>query len=127
MSDLRERFRAVLAPYLAELLEASERACRECGCTDLNCSKCIERTGEPCMWVEDDLCSACAGVPIWPDREYVTPEQLAEERASGLEALREGLGREGPITFTCDSCGHAARCLLAFDPYCTDGECLADK
>lgn len=43
-----------------------ERACRVCGCTELNCSGCIERTGEPCFWVEADLCSACAGMPfVW--------------------------------------------------------------
>jgi hypothetical protein len=34
-----------------------ERRCRICGCTD--CSPCIEKTGEPCYWVEADLCSAC--------------------------------------------------------------------
>lgn len=34
--------------------------CRECGCTDDDCTWCIARTGEPCMWVEPDLCSACA-------------------------------------------------------------------
>ena len=39
--------------------------CRVCGCTDDNCSQCVEKTGEPCYWVEPDLCSACA-----------TPEQL---------------------------------------------------
>lgn len=39
----------------------NERSCRVCGCTDLNCAGCIERTGSPCYWVEDDLCSACAG------------------------------------------------------------------
>lgn len=33
--------------------------CRGCGCWDGDCSGCIERTGEPCHWVEDDLCSAC--------------------------------------------------------------------
>lgn len=35
------------------------RTCRVCGCTDDNCKGCIERTGEPCQWVEEDLCSAC--------------------------------------------------------------------
>jgi ParB/RepB/Spo0J family partition protein len=35
------------------------RRCRVCGCTDDDCSQCIEKTGEPCHWVEDDLCSAC--------------------------------------------------------------------
>jgi hypothetical protein len=37
------------------------RRCRVCGCTDDDCSGCIERTGEPCFWIEDDLCSACSG------------------------------------------------------------------
>lgn len=36
------------------------RKCRVCGCTDDDCSGCIERTGTPCYWVEEDLCSACA-------------------------------------------------------------------
>jgi hypothetical protein len=34
--------------------------CRICGCTDDDCSQCIEKTGEPCYWQEPDLCSACA-------------------------------------------------------------------
>lgn len=33
--------------------------CRNCGCTD-NC--CCYTNGKACHWVEDDLCSACAGV-----------------------------------------------------------------
>ena len=28
------------------------RACRVCGCTDADCSGCVERTGHPCWWVE---------------------------------------------------------------------------
>lgn len=39
------------------------RACRACGCTDHDCSGCIERTGEPCRWIELDLCSACVDSP----------------------------------------------------------------
>lgn len=38
----------------------AERTCRECGCTEDNCDECLEKTGVPCHWVEDDLCSACA-------------------------------------------------------------------
>lgn len=34
--------------------------CRICGCTNDDCSQCIEKTGEPCYWQEPDLCSACA-------------------------------------------------------------------
>lgn len=35
--------------------------CKVCGCTDKDCSQCIEKTGEACYWVDDDheLCSAC--------------------------------------------------------------------
>jgi hypothetical protein len=43
-------------------MEGEPRACRVCGCTDEDCRGCIERTGLPCSWVEDDLCSAC--VPV---------------------------------------------------------------
>lgn len=39
--------------------------CRVCGCTDLDCSGCIEKTGAPCSWIpeletdEGPICSAC--------------------------------------------------------------------
>jgi hypothetical protein len=35
-------------------------ACRVCACTEEDCSGCIEKTGAPCWWVSEDLCSACA-------------------------------------------------------------------
>jgi hypothetical protein len=34
--------------------------CRSCGCTETDCLACAIKTGEPCHWVETDLCSACA-------------------------------------------------------------------
>ena len=37
-----------------------EQECRSCGCTDDDCTGCYLRTGIPCHWVEQDLCSACA-------------------------------------------------------------------
>lgn len=40
-------------------LEPIGRRCRACGCTDDDCSQCVERTRHPCSWVEEDLCSAC--------------------------------------------------------------------
>jgi hypothetical protein len=46
---------------IAAIRKRSERKCRVCGCTDDDCSQCIEKTGKPCHWVEPDLCSACAG------------------------------------------------------------------
>jgi hypothetical protein len=33
--------------------------CRVCKCTDDDCSRCVEKTGVPCHWIEPDLCSAC--------------------------------------------------------------------
>jgi hypothetical protein len=45
---------------------SGEPWCRVCGCTEDDCSNCIERTGQPCSWVERrdaglaNLCSACA-------------------------------------------------------------------
>lgn len=34
--------------------------CRVCGCTEDNCLACtIKNRGEPCHWVEPDLCSVC--------------------------------------------------------------------
>lgn len=54
-----------------------ERKCRTCGCTDSDCSRCIWRTGRACHWVEDDLCSACAGEVAlaldWPGRSFGWP------------------------------------------------------
>lgn len=44
--------------------DAPERRCRECGCTDLDCSGCIERTGVPCSWAARDLCTACVPAPV---------------------------------------------------------------
>ncbi len=47
----------------AEILELAQpstaRRCRVCGCTDDDCTQCVLRTGMPCSWVDEDLCSAC--------------------------------------------------------------------
>lgn len=43
--------------------------CRICGCTDDDCTGCIAKTGQPCHWVEPDLCSACQDRPM-----ILTPE-----------------------------------------------------
>jgi len=36
-----------------------KKKCRVCGCTDDNRQQCVKKTGIPCHWVEEDLCSAC--------------------------------------------------------------------
>jgi hypothetical protein len=33
--------------------------CQKCGCMDHDCRACIEKTGRPCSWVSETLCSAC--------------------------------------------------------------------
>lgn len=55
--EARQKLR--LAVERPALLAEAVRSCRECGCTDADCSGCIARTGKPCTWVEADLCSAC--------------------------------------------------------------------
>jgi hypothetical protein len=46
--------------------DKSKRTCRVCGCSDMDCRQCIEKTGQPCYWVEADLCSACEPVQQKP-------------------------------------------------------------
>ena len=41
------------------VLLSAPRSCRNCGCTDDDCSECIEAAGAPCYWISDDLCSRC--------------------------------------------------------------------
>lgn len=45
--------------------------CRICGCTDNDCSQCVEKTGRPCYWVDDihTLCSACDDTEM-PDDDF---------------------------------------------------------
>ncbi|MES2487578.1 MAG: hypothetical protein V4581_16730 [Bacteroidota bacterium] len=35
--------------------------CLVCDCTNDDCRQCIQKTGAPCFWVTDNLCSACNG------------------------------------------------------------------
>jgi hypothetical protein len=51
--------RAAIEDALARFADG---VCRVCGCTDDDCSQCVEKTGAPCWWVEPDLCSACEEV-----------------------------------------------------------------
>lgn len=50
-------------------------------------------------------------------------EQLAAYRASVIASHVEF----GIDAFTCDDCPARYTCKLAFDPYNTDGDCLAEK
>lgn len=60
---LRKKYRSredaenVLAGYAAR--NDLTPCCCGCGCTDDDCSQCIEDTGAPCKWVKPGLCSVC--------------------------------------------------------------------
>lgn len=58
-SATRTRFPAAPRPAAG-----AARACRVCGCTDDDCSACVERTGAPCSWAEPDLCTACVPADV---------------------------------------------------------------
>jgi hypothetical protein len=58
-----------------------QQACRVCGCTEDDCSGCVERTGERCFWVAPDLCSAC-----WPEAEAKAEHDLAHVAQSSPPA-----------------------------------------
>jgi hypothetical protein len=72
-SVVREAFaRAFIAGARSGLMHHTEvrllgacgvRTCRKCACTDLDCSRCIEKLGKPCSWIAPDLCSACEDAP----------------------------------------------------------------
>lgn len=69
----------------------SIRTCRTCGCTEDDCRQCIEKTGSPCHWIEQDLCSACL-----PETEDLLDdlEKLNDEIAQGTKELRKLLSPE---------------------------------
>lgn len=55
MSILYKRRSPRFAPKRVKPIER----CRNCGCTNDDCSRCVAKTGSPCFWFEPDLCSAC--------------------------------------------------------------------
>jgi hypothetical protein len=84
--ELQTTVRAWTAPvplFDAPKEEPPPRSCRVCGCTDDNCADCIEKTGLPCHWIEEDLCSACVpeGEPvIEKDFEKVLEQEAEADR-----------------------------------------------
>lgn len=99
-----------------------EPSCRVCGCTDSDCRQCIEKTGVPCHWVEQDLCSACAadGATTRPALDLGTCcvcEQTANVRNIVMLNFKSpqpgagcwgctvcGLPEEGAFAVCCDAC-----------------------
>ncbi len=105
------------------------RTCRECGCTEDNCSQCIEATGEPCHWVEVDLCSRCQVEemrPAFMDETRVSLEahfysvlkktDIAEELlAKYPNQSHKELAKTMAIGMIQSKCGDFARLLCAGD------------
>lgn len=58
-------------------------------------------------------------------RHPLSPSDLADERAR-MVRIYAGEGIE-ISSFTCDECPARFSCVLAFDAYSTDGDCLAEK
>lgn len=57
---MEEAFEATLPTETVKGLILSRAViCIKCGCTEVNCSQCIEKTGSPCRWVKPGKCSAC--------------------------------------------------------------------
>lgn len=56
--ELKEIDHLIQSPRYSKRM--GSQICRSCGCTDFDCTECIERTGTPCYWFEENLCSACA-------------------------------------------------------------------
>src|SRR5690606_26302177 len=54
------------------IVKTTEGECFLCGCTDVDCRKCIAETGEPCYWMNDErtLCSACRGLDNMENAKY---------------------------------------------------------
>ncbi|HUT33090.1 MAG TPA: ParB/RepB/Spo0J family partition protein [Planctomycetota bacterium] len=77
---------------------AAERACRICGCTEANACADPHRGGEPCCWVEDDLCSACIekGIEGLVNLKNTTLDKKKttnlEKRIARLHAVLDRLG-----------------------------------
>ena len=69
---------------------AKEQICKICGCTDYSCPQCIEKTGQPCYWVEKNLCSAC-DVELKKAEAQLLGFKHAE-RGFDLENLIESMG-----------------------------------
>jgi hypothetical protein len=75
----------------------------------------------------EHLFSAARRYKGWVWEPALTSEDLAEYRRimTTLNAVDGSVTAE--TKYTCDSCSVAPHRTLAFEPYNTDGDCLADK
>lgn len=63
-----------------------------------------------------------------PQSQWTWDAALSPEELQDYRRVMGHLHGGAPDTvYTCDDCGAAPHCTLAFEPYNTDGDCLADK
>jgi ParB family chromosome partitioning protein len=85
---LHDRTSMLAIETLFNIAVITGEKCRVCGCTEEDCRQCIEATGQPCHWVEKDLCSRCA-------------EDADEDAAvAHLHAARKAAAADSPATAT---------------------------
>lgn len=70
----------------------NDRKCRVCGCTELD--GCMDRTGFPCSWVADDLCSACLPAEAWAQVMPDEAIELAQQLGSAIEDWQQSMRQE---------------------------------
>ena len=58
--------------------------------------------------------------------EPFNEKQIKAYRSQMIDIL-DRQGHAPPESFTCDDCDDVDLCVLAFDPYNTNGDCLASK
>lgn len=74
------------------------KECIKCGCTDDNCTACVEKTGQPCMWL-GDKCSACYGNETRTSEEWDKLSDFNVLDPDGWDRKNfEYSWSEGPIT-----------------------------
>lgn len=90
-----------------------EGRCRVCGCTDTDCRRCIAKTGEPCFWVEPDLCSACDVLRVRQAEAACRRRLDLERRGVVVPRLPGRAGAGGAMTVSkptnCPNCGAALK------------------
>jgi hypothetical protein len=69
-------FYAIWFALLCRRYAARRGVCKFCGCSDYDCRQCIERTGEPCCWIDKrhTICSACVDHMAEADLDDLSPD-----------------------------------------------------
>lgn len=85
-----------------------------------------EGRGLPVGWYYDATAPAWEGVPLRAPVSYAM-QRLTQKAQDALRVLREYNPDIQVSSMTCLGCPSSARCPWAFDPYNTNGDCLAEK